>query len=704
MKSKQSKSKSSLDTATLMALYRTMYTSRRYDDKEIILKNQNRVFFQLSSAGHEAISVAAGLVLRPAYDWVFPHVRDRALMLHLGVTVYEQFLGSVAAHTDGISGSRQMPSHWGCKRLNVPTRSSCVGMQFLHAVGVAEAGMRYQLNFDIMDRAERFHDDELVYVAAGDGATSEGEFWESLNTACNLKLPVLYVIQDNGYAISVPVEVQTAGGSVSKLVSGFPNLFIEECDGTDVLASYETLARATEHCRSHRGPALVHAHVTRPYSHSMSDDETLYRPQAELDEQAKRDPILQFGEYLVRKKMASKDDLARVRTEVNAEIDEAADRALTVPHAPPESALLYVYSPDVDPTSSAFDTEANATISNNDGTMVDLINRCLHEEMARDPRLAVLGEDVADASRAAYLSEVKGKGGVFKVTANLQREFGDVRVFNTPLAEANIIGRAVGMAMRGLKPVAEIQFFDYIWPAYMQMRNEVPLVRWRSNNMWKCPMVVRAPIGGYIRGGAIYHSQSGVQLFTSIPGWRVVLPSNALDASGLLRTALRCDDPVLFLEHKHLYRQTYNKSGYPDADFMIPFGKAKLVRAGNDVTVITYGALVQKSLVAAKQLAAQGIDVEVIDLRSLNPYDWNAIAASVQKTSRVVVAYEDSISWGYGAEIAARIAKELFEYLDAPVNRVAAKDCFVSYTPEVEEYTLPQTNDVLRAIQETAAY
>jgi len=704
MKNAKKKTDTTFSAETLRQLYRTMYTSRRYDDKEIILKNQNRVFFQLSSAGHEAVSVAAGLVLRPASDWVFPHVRDRALVLHLGITIDEQFLGSVAAHTDGISGSRQMPSHWGCQRLNIPSRSSCVGMQFLHAVGVAEAGMRYQLNFEIMDRAEQFHDDEIVYMAAGDGATSEGEFWESLNTACNLKLPVLYVIQDNGYAISVPIEVQTAGGSISKLVQGFPNLFIEECDGTDVLASYETLARAAEHCRARRGPALVHAHVTRPYSHSMSDDETLYRPKQELDEQAQRDPILQFGEYLQRAKIATTEELARLRTEVNAEIDDAADRALAVPHAPPESAMLYVYSPDVDPTSQAFDTEADVTITNADGTMVDLINRCLHEEMARDPHIIVLGEDVADVSRAAYLSEVKGKGGVFKVTANLQREFGDVRVFNTPLAEANIIGRAVGMAMRGLKPVAEIQFYDYIWPAYMQLHNEVPMLRWRSNNMWKCPMVVRAPVGGYIKGGAIYHSQSGVQLFTSIPGWRVVMPSNALDASGLLRTAIRCDDPVLFLEHKHLYRQTYNKSGYPDADFCIPFGKAKTVRAGSDVTVITYGALVQKSLVAANQLAGQGIDVEVIDLRSLNPYDWEAIAASVQKTSRVVVAYEDSISWGYGAEIAARIAKELFEYLDAPVNRVAAKDCFVSYTPEVEEFTLPQIDDVAQAIAETAAY
>ncbi len=687
--------------ANLVSCYRTMLLSRCFDDKEIILKNQNRVFFQLSSAGHEAIALAIGLTLRPAYDWLFPHVRDRALLLHFGLTPYEQFLASVAAHTDIISGARQMPSHWGCKRLNLPSRSSCIGMQFLQAVGAAEAGLR---GAPLKDPLESFHADEIVYVGSGDGGTSEGEFWESLNTACNLKLPVLYVIQDNGYAISVPVEVQTAGGSISKLLSGFPHLFIEECDGTDLQASYAILARAVAHCRTRRGPALVHAHVTRPYSHSMSDDESLYRSPAELAEQAARDPLLRLRDSLIRENIATAAELQRLQAEVKAELDAAADAALQVPHAPPESATLYVYSPEVDPTSPSFDTEAHATLTGNEGTMVDLINRCLHEEMARDERLIVLGQDVADASRTACLNEVKGKGGVFKVTSNLQRQFGDERVFNTPLAEANIIGRSVGMALRGLKPIAEIQFFDYIWPAYMQLHNEVPLLRWRSNNAWKCPMVVRVPVGGYIKGGAIYHSQSGVQLFTSIPGWRVVMPSNALDASGLLRTAIRCDDPVLFLEHKHLYRQTYNKSAYPGTDFMIPFGKARMVRSGADVTLITYGALVQKSWLAAQQLAQEGIDVEVIDLRSLNPYDWAAIANSVRKTSRALVVYEDMISWGYGAEIAARIGQELFSELDAPVTRVAARDCFVSYTPEVEDFTLPQVTDIARAIRELVRY
>jgi len=681
-----------------------MYTSRRLDDKELLLKRQNRVYFQINGAGHEAVLVAAGLLLRPGYDWFFAYYRDRALVLQLGITPYDQLLAAVAAKDDPNSGSRQMPSHWSNPKLHVFSRSSATGTQFLQAIGAAEAGYRYSMIKEIEDRAARFKHDEVVYVSAGDGTTSEGEFWESLNTASNLKLPVLYLIEDNGYAISVPVEVQTAGGSISRLVSSFPGLYVEECDGTDLLASYETLGRAVEYVRERRGPALVHAHVIRPYSHSQSDDETLYRPEEERASDAARDPIKRLGDLLVREGVLSGEELRKVKEEADAEINEAAERALKMPQPPKESATLYVYSPDVDPTSPEFDTEDKATLNGREGTMVDLINRCLHEEMERDARIVVLGEDVADASRAEYLNRIKGKGGVFKVTANLQRRFGSDRVFNTPLAEANVIGRALGMAARGLKPVAEIQFFDYIWPAFMQLRDEAPLLRWRSNNGWKCPMVVRVPIGGYLKGGAIYHSQSGVSTFTSIPGWRVVMPSTALDASGLLRTAIRCDDPVLFLEHKHLYRQTYNKSRYPGPDFMIPFGKAKVAREGSDLTIITYGALVQRSLVAAKQAADEEISVEVIDLRSLNPYDWRAIERSVKKTNRAILVYEDFVSWGYGAEIAARIADELFDQLDAPVKRVAALDCFVAYAPDVEDVTLPQVEDVLEAIHDIAAY
>jgi len=693
-----------LDRSALLRIYRLIYASRRTDDKEIQLKRQNRAYFQINGVGHEALCAAAALALRPAVDWVYTYYRDRALVMGLGVTPYQMLLQAVGAIDDRASRGRQMPSHWGDGDLRIVSASSPIATQFLNAVGCAEAIEKLRRDPKMRGATKPpLAPDELVLVTGGDGSTSEGEFWEALSSACVLKLPVVFLIEDNGYAISVPREVQTPQDSISKAVAGFRPLFQRECDGCDPVASYKAMREAVDHVRAGGGPALVHGHVIRPYSHSMSDDEKLYRPPSEIDAQWKRDPCATFPERLKREGIATEADLAAIRAEVDREIEEATERALVAawPEKSREEAERFVYSPDVDPASAAF--EAEPRFEGEPRTMVDLINACLADEMRRDPRVVVFGEDVADATREAALAEVKGKGGVFKLTHGLQREFGSERVYNSPLAEANILGRAVGLATRGLKPVAEIQFMDYIWPAFEQIRNEWAVLRWRSGNAFSCGGVVRSTIGGYIRG-ALCHSQSAEVLFTHIPGIRVVFPSNALDACGLLRTAIRCEDPVLFLEHKHLYRQTYNRSPYPGPDFTIPFGRAKRVLEGSRVSVITYGALVERSLRAAKQLAEEGISVEVIDLRSLQPYDWEAIAESVRKTGRAVVAYEDNRSFGFGAEIAARLADECFDLLDAPVKRIGALDTFVAYNPDLEDVILPQVEDIANAAREAARF
>jgi 2-oxoisovalerate dehydrogenase E1 component len=725
----------------LIQAYRLMYTSRRIDDREILLKRQQKIFFQMSGAGHEAIGVAAGLALKPGYDWFYPYYRDRAICLALGVKPYDMFLQGVGAANDPSSGGRQMPSHWSYPALHIVTQSSPTGSQILQAVGCAEGGRYFArrpkaaevpngplLAKDARDGAPAsnsfpdyrqfkqvtFQGDEITYVSLGDGTTSEGEFWEAMNACALGKLPVIFCVQDNGYAISVPVEVQTAGGNISRLVSGFPNFHFEEVDGTDPVASYGAFSRAVAFCRAGLGPALVHAHVIRPYSHSLSDDERLYRPDAERQRDAQRDPVTRTQMFLLREGILDDKGINQLEKEVETELQAAVDLALEALPPTPESITEYLYSPHVDPTSPAFDTQpAPVETATSDGkkpttkTMADLINATLRDEMKRDERIVIFGEDVADVSREEYLKRklVKGKGGVFKLTFGLQNEFGGDRVFNSPLAEAAIVGRATGMATRGLKPVVEIQFFDYIWPAMMQLRDELPTIRWRSNNGFSCPVVIRAAIGGYLTGGAIYHSQCGESIFTHIPGLRVVFPSNALDAAGLLRTAIRCDDPVLFLEHKRLYREAFGRAPYPGPEYMIPLGEAKIVLPGDNLTVITYGAVVPRALQAAQKLEReQGVKVELIDLRSLNPFDWDAIAASVSKTNRVLVAYEDTMSWGYGAEIAARIADQLFDKLDAPVRRVAAKDVFVAYQPILEDAILPQPNDLYLAMKELARY
>jgi 2-oxoisovalerate dehydrogenase E1 component len=702
----------------LVEFYRLMYLSRRTDDREIVLKRQQKIFFQVSCAGHEALLVAAGMAMKPGYDWFVPYYRDRAICLALGNTVEEQLLQAVGAAEDTASGGRQMPSHWSSKRLHIVTGSSATASQCLHAIGCAEAGRFFTKHPEAAAKHEgdyrefkdvTFHGDEVVYVGIGEGSTSQGEFWESLNTASNGKLPVLYVVEDNEYAISTPVEVNTPGGNISRLVANFPNFHFAEIDGTDPQACWAAMTEAVAYCRAGLGPALVHGHVVRPYSHSLSDDERQYRSEEEVQAELARDPLARMQMWLLREGVLDEDGINRLEAKVDEEVRRAADKALeaVLPSTKREAILLHQYSEDLKPTDARFDTQPEATADASERTMAELINHCLKDEMRRDERVVVFGEDVADATRDAALREgkIKGKGGVFKLTAGLQTEFGSDRCWNSPLAEANIVGRAIGMALRGMKPVVEIQFFDYIWPAMHQLRNELPLIRWRSNGEWSCPLVIRVPIGGYLTGGSIYHSQSGESLFTHTPGMRVVMPSNALDAAGLLRTAIRCDDPVLFLEHKRLYRETFGRGAYPGPEYAIPFGKAKVVRAGKDLTVVTYGALVPRALQAAEKLAREkGVDVELIDLRSLSPYDWEAIAESVKKTSRAIVAHEDMLSWGYGAEIAARIGEELFDWLDAPVRRVGAMDTFVAYQPVLEDAILPGVEDLYRAMEEMAGY
>ncbi|HEY2460672.1 MAG TPA: dehydrogenase E1 component subunit alpha/beta [Candidatus Acidoferrum sp.] len=699
-----------LNRDALIRIYRTMFLSRRLDDREIQLKRQNKIYFQISSAGHEAVTAAIGMLLRPGVDWAYPYYRDRVLCLMLGVTPLETLLEAVGAKDDPASAGRQMPSHWGHPKWNIVSKSSCTGTQFLQAVGAAESSLYYDDRKNALAQAKKAplgqyvsHDaNEIVYVSAGEGATSEGEFWESLNSACTKKLPVLYLIEDNGYAISVPVEVQTAGGSISQLTRSFPGLHVAECDGTDPLESYAVGKEAVEYCRQRRGPALIHAHVVRPYSHSLSDDDKLYKTPKERGEEAQRDPLLKFSLFLVREGLLNQKEIEALEADVDREVRDASDAALEAEVPSVESISVGVYSPDIDPESSAFESEPK--FSGGPKTMVEMVSATIFDEMARDERITVFGEDVADASRHENLKHVKGKGGVFKATSGLQREYGPDRVFNSPLAEASIVGRAIGMATRGLKPIAEIQFFDYIWPAMMQIRDELCVLRWRSGGAFKCPVVLRVAIGGYLTGGAVYHSQSGESIFTHCPGLRVVMPSTALDVAGLLRTAIRCDDPVMFLEHKHLYRQPYNRSEYPGPDFTIPFGKARVVKEGSQATIVTFGAMVHRAEVATAQLEREGTSVEIIDLRSLSPYDWEAIASSVRKTHRVIVAYEDMLSWGYGAEIAARIADELFSELDAPVKRVAAMDTFCAYQPKLEDVILPQTEHVTAAVRQILEY
>lgn len=695
--------KHKLSKAELTWFLKNIYLSRKTDDAEISMKKQNKAFFQISGAGHEGILSAVAKVLKPKHDYFIPYYRDRALVLGLGHTVYEQLCQANGNTGDSASHGRQMPAHWGNVKLNIVSKSSCTGTQFLQAVGIAEAGLH--LKKMKLKESPVYHDQEIVYVSCGDGTTSQGEFWEGLTTACVNKLPVLFMVEDNGYAISVPVSVQTPGGSISKALANFPGLKIFTCDGNCPIESFETMVEAERYLRAGNGPALVHATVTRPYSHSLSDDHGFYRTKEDLADESFRDVFHSFPRFLTDTGLFTSEEVKAMLDECSKEVREAMNRALETAWPDKSTFADHLYSPDVDPTADEFDTSPQFS-GKEDIPLATAINMTLKSEIKKNPLMMVFGEDVADFTEVEKYEnpDLKGKGGVFKVTHGVQKAGKPGQVFNSPLAEANIIGRAIGMAMRGLKPVVEIQFFDYIWTAYMQLKNEMATTRYRSGGDFKCPMVVRVPIGGYLRGGAMYHSQSGESLFTHNPGIRVVYPSNALDAIGLLRTAIRCDDPVMFLEHKHLYYQGYNRSADPGEEYMIPFGKARKVKEGKNATIVAWGALVQKSVEAAKVLEAEGYSIEILDARTIAPFDFEAVFTSLKKTNRLLICHEEHKTSGFAGEIAARVNEEAFQYLDAPILRVCSKDTHVAYCPDLEEVILPQVADVVEALRKLLSF
>jgi len=681
----------------LVADFRLACLSRALDDREIVLQKQSRVFFQISGAGHEVLLVALARALRPAYDWFFPYYRDRALVLALGVSPLAVMLQAVGSALDPASAGRQMPCHWGDVTRNIVTQSSPTGSQCLPAVGCAEAG-RYIGRRPGLPGC-RAQGDEITYVSLGEGATSEGEFWESLNSACRLHLPVLYLVADNGYAISVRAEDQSPA-PVGELVRGFRGLAVTTLDGWDYAACRTRGGRAVARVRAGEGPGLIHAHVTRPYSHSSADSQAKYRDAAELAAEQAHDPIDTFERALVAAGVLDAESAAALRAEARQVAAAAAEEALAAPRPDPatvtDNVVRVTVPPDPGPVAEPGGGRGEPVV------MAEAIRLALHELLEADERIRVLGEDVADADDDV-LDHVEGKGGVFGVTRGLQRHFGSARCYNTPLAESNIVGRGIGQALRGLRPCVEIQFFDYIWPAMQQLRSEAATIRWRSHGDFTCPLVVRVAIGGYLTGGAIWHSQSGESIFAHIPGLQIAFPSRARDAVGLLRSAFAAGDPVLFLEHKHLYRQHYAADPMPPAGWVLPFGRAAISRPGRHLTIVTWGATVQKSLAAADELAAEGCEVEVLDLRTIAPWDHDAVRLSVQRTSRLLVVHEDTLTAGFGAEVAAWTAEHCFWALDAPVARVAALDTWVGYEPGLEQATLPQVDDIVTAARALAA-
>ena len=662
----------------LLHILRLMYTSRTMDFKVMNLLKQGKSYFHLPSAGHEATQIAFGMAMNPGYDWAFPYYRDMAFLLGLGVKIEDIFLHQLAKANDQMSGGRQMPCHWGVKELNIPSQSSPTGTQFLQAVGTALANKKKGLN-------------AVTYVSSGEGTTSEGEFHEAVNWASREKIPVVFVIQNNKWAISVPVENQTGGknSSISEMMSGYENLLRFSVDGTDYFKMKEVAKDAFEYARSGKGPVLVEARTVRLLSHSTSDDQLKYRPKESIEKDLENDPLEKFASLLISENIITEEIYKELKSEINEHINQAADAAMATPDPNVNTVTKYVLD------ESGKRNKLKYFKSRAEGVpvvMVDAINHALREEMERNEKIYVFGEDVAD-----------DKGGVFTATKGLSTLFGKERVFNSPLAEASILGVAIGMSLTGKKPCVEIQFGDYIWPAFMQIRDELVMYRYRSNNKFESPVVVRVAVGGYINGG-LYHSQNIEGFFAHMPGLLIAYPSNAADAKGLLKTALRLNDPVLFLEHKGLYRQSYATRPEPDADYLVPFGKANITKKGNDLTVVTYGAMVHETDFAVKKLEDEDYSIEIIDIRTISPLDTETIFESVKKTGKVIVIHEDSLTAGFGAEIVAKISDACFEYLDAPVKRFAALDTPIAFHPKLERAILPTRNTIYNKLKELLDY
>ena len=656
----------------ILDIYTKMALSRRLDEKMLILLKQGKSFFHIGASGHEAAQLAAASAMRPGEDWAYPYYRDAAFCIGLGMTSREQLLCFLAKADDPNSGGRQMPQHYGHKALRIVSQSSPTGTQFLQAVGCAMA-----------QKMEKTKD--VVYVSAGEGTTSQGDFHEALNWASNAKAPVIFHIQDNEYAISTHKSEQTAD-SIYAMTAGYKNLSRYDVNGTDYFETNLAFKQAVERARKGKGPSLIVSNVVRLLPHSSSDDQRKYRTENDLAEDRKRDPLTVLKDQCIQDKIISKKEFEKVRNEIETQVDSDAEWADAQDHPDVDTVLEHIYSVDT----AVDEPEINAIAEKI--VIVDAINHALKEEMVHNDKMVIYGQDIADP-----------KGGVFTATKGLSDDFGSDRVFNSPLAESSIVGTAIGMAVAGYKPVVEIQFGDYIWTAMMQIRNELATMRYRSNNDWACPVVIRVPVGGYIHG-ALYHSQSIDGFFIHIPGIYLAYPSNAADAKGLLKMACRMNDPVIFMEHKGLYRQGYATTEEPGEDYVLPFGKVRVVAEGEELTIITWGAMVQKSLEAVTELGLQEGTVEIIDLRTLNPLDLVAIETSLKKTGKALVIYEDNLTNGPGAEISALIADRYFEFLDGPVRRVATKDSPVPYNWFLEEKVLPQTSDIAEAIKELLEY